>query len=140
MRQRHIHFFTGSLQFPNHILDDGVTAGESLFLETLPDTLGRVTLLVMDLLVGFQDLPNPIEIGIDLRLLGRLAPAVSWRAGVLEDLLERLPVHPRFPQDLSFADAFSQDSAANLKPLFHDHIHFLSFLLKTRRPSQHPPP
>jgi hypothetical protein len=122
------------------ILDDGVAAGEPLFLQTLPDPLGRVTLLLVNQLVGFQDLCDSIAIRVNLGLRRSLTSLIARRAGVRENLLERLPMHPRLPQDLPFAHPFPQYPAANLQPLVHIHVHFLPFPLKIRRSSQHPQP
>ena len=47
---------------------------------------------------------------------------------MLEDLLQGRPMHPRLTQNLTLADALSQDALTNLKPLFHVAIHFLPFL------------
>jgi len=140
MLQGQVHLLAGALELPDRILDDGVTAGEPLFLQTLPDPFGRVTLLPVNVLVRLQDLGNPVEIRIDLGLLWRLASLIAGRARIFENLLECLPVHPCLTQDLTFTDPVSQHASANRYPFSHVHVHFLPFLPKTRWLSQHPQP
>ncbi len=67
MRQRQEDLLARRLPRANHILDDRVAAGVSvLVLQAIEDPLGRVPLLLVNLLVGLQDLVNDRHEGIDL--------------------------------------------------------------------------
>ncbi len=60
---------------------------------------------------------------------GKLGPhqsillPVPGRLAVVEDLRQRLPMHPRFPQHLPPANPFHQHTASQLAPVFHIGIH-----------------
>ena len=131
MRQGQEDFLTGPPNLPDRILDDRVAARESFLLQTLPDPLGGVTLLLMDVFVLLQDLANPIHLGVDLGLLRTLTPLIPGRRrGRRQNLLQRRPMPPRLSQNLTLADALAENSPANVQPLFHIAVHSLSFLLR----------
>ena len=62
MRQRHKHFLVPQARLPNVILYDRVTATEAvLFLEPIPDPLGRVPLFLRLRLVVLQNLVDDAQ-------------------------------------------------------------------------------
>jgi len=66
--------------------------------------------------VVFQDLLDAVRKRTDLRFgEGNLTP-IAGRFTVLQNLLQRLPVHPRLAENLTLADFLHQNTTTNLCP------------------------
>jgi len=80
MFKRHEYFLAGLLNLSDSIFDDSAATGKSFSLQNLPDPFGRVTLLLGHVLVLLENLPDPLQVGVNLELLGWLGPAIArWR-------------------------------------------------------------
>ena len=106
------------------VLDDGQAARVAVLgLEPVEDPLGGVPLLLGCLLVVLEDLMDDGQEGIEDRGPLRLGAAVARRLGVVEDLLEGLPVDLVLAAGGSPAEAIDEDATADLGPVFHVGIH-----------------
>ena len=104
----------------DRLLDDGQAALVAVLVaEPLEDPAGGVPLLPGGLLVGLEDLVDDGQEGFELGLGPGDGPAVSGRLGVVEDLLERVPVDVELAADGSFALAVDEDATADLGPVLH---------------------
>ena len=89
-----------------------------------PALVGLADVLdLRSLLVILEDLADDREEGIELGLGTGGGPAISGRLGVVEDLLERVPVDVEFATDGSFALAIDKDATADLGPVLHVRVH-----------------
>ena len=123
MNQRHKDLLALLLDLPDRFLHLRVAAGVALLLDPLEDPLGRMPLLPGNTTVVFQDLPDAVQKRSYLRLAeGNLSP-ITGRFTVLQDLLQRLPVHPRLAENLALTDLLDQNATTNLCPLFHVCVH-----------------
>ena len=105
-------------------LDDGDAAGVTVLVaEPLEDAAGGVTLLPRGLLVVLEDLVDDGEECLELRLRSRCLATVTRRLGVLEDLLEGIPVDAVFAAGGALAQAVDQDATADLGPDLHVGVH-----------------
>src|SRR5262249_40420670 len=94
----------------DRLLDDGQAALVAVLVaEPLEDPSGGVLLLPGDLPVTLRDLVDDRQEGPELWLGPGGGPAVSRRLGVVEDLLEGIPVDVELAADGSFALAVDED-------------------------------
>ena len=107
VRQRHEHLPVLLLHLPHRVLHRRVAAHVAFLPQALKNALRRVPLLRRHRLVLFEDLPDPPLVWTDLLPRPRLALPVTRRFAVLQNLLERISVHPRLPQNLSAADSLN---------------------------------
>ena len=114
MHQRHEHFLRLLLERPHGILHDCVLPREARLRQFLPDLFGGMPLLAVHLFVGRQDLLDLPQKRTDLGLHNRCRSLVARRHTVCQDLLQRLPVHPRPPQHLPLRDPLHQHLVPNL--------------------------
>ena len=121
--QGHKHLPPALRQFPHLILYNGVAARKPRLLQAFPDPFGRMTLLAWQSLILLQELFDLGKIRFELLTLSCLAlPVARWFA-VLQYLLQRLPVHSGFPDDLPLTNPFYQYTSSNLAPLLHISVH-----------------
>ena len=108
----------------DRLLDDGQAASVAVLVtEPLEDPVSGVPLLLGSLLVTLEDLVDDGKEGFELGLGPGSGPTVSRRLGVVEDLLERVPVDVELAADGSFALAVDEDATANLGPVLHVGVH-----------------
>ena len=129
MLQRHKHLLGLLRQISHRILDHGVAAGEAIRTQPLPNPFGCVPLFARHRLVILQDLFDPFQKSPKLLLRSRFLLPVTRRETVFQNLLQRLTVHPRLPENLPPAHASCQHFFANFGPVFHIAIH-ASLLMK----------
>jgi hypothetical protein len=91
--------------------------------EPVEDPLGGVPLLLGGLPVVLEDLMDDRQEGIEDRGTLGLGAPVSGRLGVVEDLLEGLPVDLVLAAGGAPAEAVGQDATADLGPVLHVGIH-----------------
>jgi hypothetical protein len=102
------------------VLDDGQTSGVAVLVaEPLEDAPGGVALLPGGLLVVLEDLVDDGEEGIELGPGSRGRAAVAGRLGMVEDLLEGVPVDVELAADGALALFVDEDAAADLGPVLH---------------------
>jgi hypothetical protein len=123
MHQWHEHLLAVPPDLPHRLLHLGVTTTVTLLPYALQDPLGSVTLLLGESLVLLNDLPDPAQMRPQLRLGPRPLHPVPRRLRMLQDLLQRRPVHPRLPQDLPLAHPLIANPLPNLFPPLHVGIH-----------------
>ena len=113
-----------SLPGGDGLLDDGQAALVAVLVaEPLEDPAGGVPLLPGGLLVGLEDLVDDGQEGVELGPGPGGRAAVSGRLGVVEDLLERVPVDVELAADGAFALAVDEDATADLGPVLHVGVH-----------------
>jgi hypothetical protein len=106
------------------VLDRGQPALVAVLVpQPLEDPLGGVPLLLGGLLVVLEDLVDDRQQGVEDRGPLRLGAAITGRLGVVEDLLERLPVDLGLAAGGAPAEAVGEDATADLGPVFHVGIH-----------------
>jgi hypothetical protein len=108
--------FTEGLPFQ---VDQFSGGSPQLVAEPLEDPAGGVPLLPGSLLVGREDPVDDREERFELGLGAGGGAAVSRRLGVMEDLLEGIPVDIELAADGSFALAVDEDATADLGPVLH---------------------
>ena len=102
------------------LLDDGLAAFVAVLVaEPLEDPLGGVPLLPRGLPVVLEDLVDDGQEGAELGPGPGAVPAVAGRLGVVEDLLERVPVDVELAAGGALAEAVDEDAAADLGPVLH---------------------
>lgn len=104
MHQRDEHFLAALVKLAHRLLHRSVAACVASFPQPLPHTFGRVLLLAGQVAIRRHDLLQPFPIRPDLGLRTGLRLAIPRRFAVGENLLERAPVHPRFPENLPATD------------------------------------
>jgi hypothetical protein len=104
----------------DRLLDDGQAALVAVLVaKPLEDPAGGVTLLLGGLPVGFEDLADDGQGGFELGLGPGRGAAISRRLGVVEDLLEGIPVDVELSADGTLALAVDEDATADLGPVLH---------------------
>ena len=119
MDQRHKNLSALPLEFPDSLPDLRVFALVPLLFDSLVYALGRVSLFLWKRPVAIEDIPNPLQEWPYLKLGTLLLHPVTRRLGMLEYLLQRRPVHPRFSQNLPFARFLSQYADSYVRPFLH---------------------
>src|SRR5512135_2603288 len=105
-------------------LDGGQAAFVTVLVaEPLEDAAGGVPLLPRGLRVGLEDLVDDGQEGVELGPGPRCSAAVAGRLGVVEDLLERIPVDVELTAGGALAQAVDEDAATNLGPVLHIGVH-----------------
>src|SRR5262249_4256930 len=118
---------------PDGVLDDGQSAPVAVLVaEPLEDPLGGMALLPGGLLVVVEDLVNDGEEGVELGPGSGGRALVPGRLGMVEDLLERVPVDLELAADGSLALAVDEDATADLSPVLHVGEHPWTSRLKGR--------
>jgi len=120
MRQRHEHLALMQPLQPHVIFDDGVAAGESVFLfQPVEDALGRVALFAGPRFIVFQNLvddPDPlIELGPSN---GLLAP-VTRRRRVAQYLAHGFACQPEDAGCLAFTLSLNEHHSSDARIQFH---------------------
>jgi hypothetical protein len=111
-------------QLADGVLDDRVLAVELAFIaESLENPPGRMTLLAVNLLVAFEDLPNNRQNSINLTWLPRSRSLIAWRLWMRKDLLQCVPVDLVQPANASLALLVDQYATADIRPHLHILIH-----------------
>jgi hypothetical protein len=104
--------------------DDGQAASVAMLVaEPLEDPVGGVPLLPGGLLVGLEDLVDDGQEWFELGPGPCGGPTISRWLGVVEDLLERVPVDVELAADGSFALAVDEDATADLGLVLHVGVH-----------------
>jgi len=112
------------------VLDGGQAAGVAVLgPHPLEDPLGGVPLLLGGLPAVLEDLVDDRQEGFEDRGPPRLGAAVSGRVGVVEDLLEGLPVDLVLAAGGALAEAVGEDATADLGPVFHVGVHPVASLI-----------
>ena len=108
MGQRHKNLFAQALPGPDIIRHDGdATAITMLVAQPFENAFAGMALLLRLAFVIFQDLVDDAGIGIKLRTLRRLAPLLSRRDRMFENLRHRLAVNTKPPRRLPLAQAIT---------------------------------
>jgi len=95
----------------------------ALVADAFEDPLRVVALISWDVAGVLDDLPDPGHELPQPRPTPGCLGAASRRRVVLEDPLERLPVHPILAEALALADLFDQHAASDRLPLLHVSAH-----------------
>ena len=108
MGQRHKNLFAQALPGPDIVRHDGdATAITMLVAQPFENAFAGMALLLRLAFVIFQDLVDDAGIGIKLRTLRRLAPLISRRDRMFENLRHRLAVNTKPPRRLPLAQAIT---------------------------------
>ena len=106
------------------LLHDGQAAAVAVLVaEPLEDAAGGVPLLPRGLLVVLEDLVDDGQERLELGPGSWGRAAVSGRLGVVEDLLERVPVDVVLAAGGALAQAVDEDATADLGPVLHVGVH-----------------
>src|SRR5207302_903002 len=97
--------------------------------QAIEDPFGGVPLLPGGLPVVLEDLMDDRKEGFEDRGPLRLGAAIAGRLGVVEDLLEGLPVDLVLAAGGTPAEAVGEDATADLGPVLHVGIHPVASLL-----------
>ncbi len=120
MDERHVDLPAPLLPVAHRFFDRRVSPEVAVFVpKPLEETAFCMALLAVDVSVLTQNLVNDRQIGPDLPLPTGLALPVAGWLGMLQDLLERVPVNLELPAHASFATLLDFDQTANLCPLLH---------------------
>ena len=82
---RHEDILGRFFNLTNSVLDDGIAARESFRLQNLKYLFSSVILLLVILLVRFDQLLYPIKIGAYLGFFDRFSSLIAWRLTVVPD-------------------------------------------------------
>ena len=105
---------------PDGVLDDGQPALVAVLVaESLEDPPGGMALLPGGLPVALKDLVDNGEEGVKLGPGSGGGAVVPGRLGMVEDLLERVPVDLELAADGALALAVDEDATADLSPVPH---------------------
>jgi len=106
------------------LLHDGQAARVPVLVaEPLEDAVGGVPLFLRGLLVILEDLLDDGKERLELRLRSWRLSAVAGGLGVLEDLLESVPVDVVLAAGAALAQAVDEDATADLGPGLHVCVH-----------------
>ncbi len=124
MLQRHEDLLGPLANTPNGLLDCCIPSSESLFfLKPLPNSLGCMSLLPRDLFIGLKDLLNPLLKRSNRGTFSGFVLAVSRRLAVVQNLLQRPPMHSCLPENRSLAFPVNKNSLPYFSPFFHIGMH-----------------
>src|SRR5262249_56419504 len=105
-------------------LDDGQAASVAVLVaEPLEDAAGGVPLLPGGLFVALEDPVDDGQERIEFGPGARRRAAVAGRLGVVEDLLEGVPVDVILAASGALAQAVDQDATADPGPVLHVDVH-----------------
>ena len=118
--QRHEHLPCPAAVLPHVVLDDGVSAVETVLVpEPLEDALGGVPLLPGNAMIIVQNLVDDASKGIKLGPTWRALASIPGRHRVGQHLAHRVPVQPKYPGGFPDAHALHHHRPANPQIYVH---------------------